>query len=71
MSHSPRRAASSPAYGQELRAHTAALGARAQQVIEAHAVGLDYLLGELQRGGVRTKFLAVGSLAGLRGRPAR
>ena len=34
-------------------------------VIGSHCVGLDYLLGELQRGGVRTKFLAVGSLAGL------
>ena len=34
-------------------------------VIGSHCVGLDYLLGELQRSGVRTKFLAVGSLAGL------
>jgi putative molybdopterin biosynthesis protein len=34
-------------------------------VIGSHCVGLDYLLGELQRVGVRTKFLAVGSLAGL------
>jgi putative molybdopterin biosynthesis protein len=34
-------------------------------VIGSHCVGLDYLLGELQQRGVRTKFLAVGSLAGL------
>lgn len=34
-------------------------------VIGSHCVGLDYLLGELQRRGTRTKFLAVGSLAGL------
>jgi putative molybdopterin biosynthesis protein len=34
-------------------------------VIGSHCVGLDYLLGELQRQGVRTKFLAVGSAAGL------
>jgi putative molybdopterin biosynthesis protein len=33
--------------------------------IGSHCVGLDYLLGELNRKGVRTKFLAVGSLAGL------
>ena len=35
-------------------------------VIGSHCIGLDYLLGELQRCGVRTKFLAVGSTAGLR-----
>jgi putative molybdopterin biosynthesis protein len=34
-------------------------------VIGSHCIGLDYLLGELQRDGVRSKFLAVGSLAGL------
>ncbi len=34
-------------------------------VIGSHCVGLDYLLGELQRQGVHSKFLAVGSLAGL------
>ena len=34
-------------------------------VIGSHCVGLDYLLGELQQQGVRSKFLAVGSLAGL------
>jgi putative molybdopterin biosynthesis protein len=34
-------------------------------VIGSHCVGLDYLLGELQRRGLRTKFLAVGSTAGL------
>jgi putative molybdopterin biosynthesis protein len=34
-------------------------------VIGSHCIGLDYLLGELQKGGVRSKFLAVGSLAGL------
>ena len=34
-------------------------------VIGSHCVGLDYLLGELQRRGWRTKFMAVGSLAGL------
>ena len=33
--------------------------------IGSHCVGLDYLLGTLQRRGVRSKFLAVGSLAGL------
>jgi putative molybdopterin biosynthesis protein len=33
--------------------------------IGSHCIGLDYLLGELQRRGVRSKFLAVGSLAGL------
>jgi putative molybdopterin biosynthesis protein len=34
-------------------------------VIGSHCVGLDYLLGRLQDGGVRTKFLAVGSSGGL------
>jgi len=34
-------------------------------VIGSHCLGLDYLLGELQRQGVRSKFLAVGSTAGL------
>ena len=34
-------------------------------VIGSHCIGLDYLLGELQKSGVRSKFLAVGSLAGL------
>jgi len=34
-------------------------------VIGSHCIGLDYLLGELETVGVRTKFLAVGSLAGL------
>jgi putative molybdopterin biosynthesis protein len=34
-------------------------------VIGSHCIGLDYLLGELQRDGVRSKFLAVGSTAGL------
>jgi len=34
-------------------------------VIGSHCIGLDYLLGELQKGGVRSKFIAVGSLAGL------
>jgi putative molybdopterin biosynthesis protein len=34
-------------------------------VIGSHCIGLDYLLGELQRQGVHSKFLAVGSLAGL------
>jgi putative molybdopterin biosynthesis protein len=34
-------------------------------VIGSHCIALDYLLGELQRGGVRSKFLAVGSTAGL------
>jgi putative molybdopterin biosynthesis protein len=34
-------------------------------VIGSHCVALDYLLGELQRLGVRSKFLAVGSTAGL------
>jgi putative molybdopterin biosynthesis protein len=34
-------------------------------VIGSHCIGLDYLLGGLENVGVRTKFLAVGSLAGL------
>jgi putative molybdopterin biosynthesis protein len=34
-------------------------------VIGSHCLGLDYLLGELQQQGVRSKFLAVGSMAGL------
>jgi putative molybdopterin biosynthesis protein len=33
--------------------------------IGSHCIGLDYLLTELQRRGVRSKFMAVGSLAGL------
>jgi putative molybdopterin biosynthesis protein len=34
-------------------------------VIGSHCVGLDFLLGELRRCGLQTKFLAVGSTAGL------
>ncbi|MGI8980885.1 MAG: molybdopterin biosynthesis protein [Pirellulaceae bacterium] len=34
-------------------------------VIGSHCVGLDYLLSQLERQGLRTKFLAVGSTAGL------
>ncbi|HXD75055.1 MAG TPA: molybdopterin biosynthesis protein [Vicinamibacterales bacterium] len=34
-------------------------------VIGSHCVGLDFLLGELQRRGVRSKFLAVGSTGGV------
>ena len=34
-------------------------------VIGSHCVGLDFLLGQLQRRGFRTKFLAVGSTGGL------
>jgi putative molybdopterin biosynthesis protein len=34
-------------------------------VIGSHCIGLDYLLGQLQERGVRSKFLAVGSTAGL------
>lgn len=34
-------------------------------VIGSHCIGLDFLLGELQQRGVRSKFLAVGSAAGL------
>jgi putative molybdopterin biosynthesis protein len=34
-------------------------------VIGSHCIGLDYLLGELERDGIRAKWLAVGSLAGL------
>jgi putative molybdopterin biosynthesis protein len=34
-------------------------------VIGSHCVGLDFLLGELQKQGIRCKFLAVGSSAGL------
>ncbi|HJN08997.1 MAG TPA: molybdopterin biosynthesis protein [Pirellulaceae bacterium] len=34
-------------------------------VIGSHCVGLDFLLGELQDAGFQTKFLAVGSTAGL------
>ncbi len=33
--------------------------------IGSHCIGLDYLLGELHRRGIRSKFLAVGSLAGV------
>jgi putative molybdopterin biosynthesis protein len=33
--------------------------------IGSHCIGLDFLLGELQRQGFRSKFLAVGSTAGL------
>ncbi len=35
-------------------------------VIGSHCVGLDYLLGQLQKLGIHSKFLAVGSTAGLR-----
>ena len=34
-------------------------------VIGSHCIGLDYLLSDLQRHGIRSKFMAVGSLAGL------
>jgi len=34
-------------------------------VIGSHCIGLDYLLGALEQRGVRSKFLAVGSTAGL------
>ena len=34
-------------------------------VIGSHCIGLDYLLGQLEAHGLRTKFIAVGSLAGL------
>lgn len=34
-------------------------------VIGSHCIGLDHLLGELERQGVRSKFLAVGSSGGL------
>ncbi len=34
-------------------------------VIGSHCIGLDYLLGALQQQGIRSKFLAVGSLGGL------
>jgi putative molybdopterin biosynthesis protein len=34
-------------------------------VIGSHCIGLDYLLGALQEQGVRSKFMAVGSTAGL------
>jgi len=34
-------------------------------VIGSHCIGLDYLLGQLQQRGVRAKFLAVGSTAGI------
>ncbi len=34
-------------------------------VIGSHCIGLDYLLGRIQRQGLRSKFLAVGSSAGL------
>jgi putative molybdopterin biosynthesis protein len=34
-------------------------------VIGSHCIGLDYLLGELQRQGLHSKFLAVGSTGGL------
>ena len=34
-------------------------------VIGSHCIALDYLLGELERRGLRTKFIAVGSTGGL------
>jgi len=34
-------------------------------VIGSHCIGLDYLLGELEQRGIRSKFLAVGSFGGL------
>jgi len=34
-------------------------------VIGSHCIGLDYLLGDLEKNRVRTKFIAVGSMAGL------
>jgi putative molybdopterin biosynthesis protein len=34
-------------------------------VIGSHCIGLDYLLGQLEQEGLRAKFLAVGSVAGL------
>jgi putative molybdopterin biosynthesis protein len=34
-------------------------------VIGSHCIGLDYLLGDLEQLGLRAKFLAVGSMAGL------
>lgn len=34
-------------------------------VIGSHCIGFDYLLGELQRSGLRSKFIAVGSTGGL------
>jgi putative molybdopterin biosynthesis protein len=34
-------------------------------IIGSHCVGLDYLLGQLQRRGLQSKFLAVGSMGGL------
>ena len=34
-------------------------------VIGSHCIGLDFLLGQLEQQGLRTKFLAVGSTAGL------
>lgn len=34
-------------------------------IIGSHCIGLDYLLGELEQRGIRSKFLAVGSVAGL------
>ena len=34
-------------------------------VIGSHCIGLDYLLSDLQSHGIRSKFMAVGSLAGL------
>ena len=40
-------------------------------VIGSHCIALDYLLGELQRQGVRSKFLAVGSTGGIGCRQAR
>jgi molybdopterin molybdotransferase/putative molybdopterin biosynthesis protein len=35
-------------------------------VIGSHCIGLDYLLGQLEQRGIRSKFLAVGSTAGLK-----
>ena len=34
-------------------------------IIGSHCVGLDYLIGEMQKSGVSCKFLAVGSMGGI------
>ncbi|HOM18209.1 MAG TPA: substrate-binding domain-containing protein, partial [Thermoguttaceae bacterium] len=53
--------------GAEVKVHLLAQGVRLADlvVIGSHCVGLDWLLGQLHRQGWQTKFLAVGSTAGL------
>lgn len=54
--------------GARVRAHTLGGGLRASDLvcIGSHCIGLDWLLSRLSARGLRTKLVAVGSLAGLR-----